>query len=52
MSTQLDLSKQNMPQWAWLLLGGLGSLLLVGGALGWILRGSTILVDMADFFCL
>jgi hypothetical protein len=45
-------TNHRVPQWVWLLLGGLGSLLLVGGALGWILRGSTILIDMADFFCL
>jgi hypothetical protein len=43
---------QRVPFWAKLLLAGLGSVLLVGGALGWILRGSTILIDMADFFCL
>ncbi|MEO8560321.1 MAG: hypothetical protein ABI439_14715 [Rhodospirillales bacterium] len=47
-----DLSGEKTPQWLWLLAGGLGSLLLVGGVVGWILRGPALLIDMADFFCL
>jgi hypothetical protein len=52
MSTQLHLPADKIPQWVWLVLGGLGSLLLVGATVGWIVRGSAILLDMADFFCL
>lgn len=51
MSTQSFPAHQKMPQWVWLVLGGLGGLLLVGGAVGWIVRGSAILMDMQDFFC-
>jgi hypothetical protein len=43
---------RTLPRWLWLILGGLGGVLLLGGALGWILRGSAMLMDMADFFCL
>jgi len=43
---------EKIPQWLWLLVGGVGSLLLVGSVVGWILRGPAILIDMADFFCL
>jgi hypothetical protein len=41
-----------LPQWLLVLLGGLGSLLLVGGVVGWILRGPAIILDLASFFCL
>ena len=51
MSTQPYPPDEKIPQWVWLVLGGLGSLLLVGGAVGWIVRGQAMLVDMADFFC-
>ncbi len=40
------------PQWLWLLAGGLASLVLVGGMVGWIVRGPAILLDLAGFFCL
>ena len=52
MSAQLDMADGKIPQWVWLAIGGLGGLLLVGAAVSWIIRGSAILLDMADFFCL
>jgi len=45
-------ASDRLPQWLLLLLGGLGSLLLAGGVVGWILRGPAIILDLASFFCL
>lgn len=53
MSTQTDPAPdQPAPRWLLALLG-LGVLVLLFGAgLGWVYRGSAIVLDMVNFFCL
>lgn len=41
-----------VPTWVWLTLGGIGGVVLVGAAVLWIVRGSTIVLDLANFLCL
>ena len=43
---------ERVPAWLWLLLGGIGLTVLVGAALLWLFRGSAIVLDLANFFCL
>ena len=47
-----DPVEQPAPRWLLALLG-LGALtLLVGAGLAWTFRGSAIVLDLAEFFCL
>ena len=47
-----DPVEQPAPRWLLALLG-IGALtLLVGASLAWAYRGSTIVLDLAEFFCL
>jgi len=53
MSLKSDRSPENpAPRWLLALLGA-GALVLLGGAgLAWTQRGSALVLDLANFFCL
>ena len=42
---------QAAPRWLLALVGFGAAVLLVGATLGWLYRGSAIVLDMANFFC-
>ncbi|MDF3073259.1 MAG: hypothetical protein K0S54_926 [Alphaproteobacteria bacterium] len=53
MSTHTDpANQQPAPRWLLALLGVGGLVLLLGAGLGWFYRGTSIVLDMANFFCL
>jgi hypothetical protein len=53
MSTQTDpASQQPAPRWLLALLGAGVLVLGLGAGLVWLYRGTSIVLDMANFFCL
>jgi hypothetical protein len=52
MSTLPDPTEQPAPRWLLALVGLGAAVMLVGASLAWLYRGSAIVLDMANFFCL